>query len=111
MPGMTNHTADQSPIIEPDRHELLPLKISRGVAGNPRAYSVVLGNTELTNHLLGFGGVKVEFIDYGDNAMPIQPTITLTFAPDAIDLNLDAVLQTYLRTKDALERKTKTLGG
>ena len=80
-----------------DRNEKIPLRITRSDRGH---YKVFLGEIDLTMHLMAAGGFTVEMIDYA-GICPIQPTITLKFAPDATELDLDADLVAYLRDLDA----------
>lgn len=77
-----------------DRSESIPLTISRDPDG--ARYSVKLAGIELNRHIVT-GGLQIQFVSLGDG--PDRPQVTLTFAPDdAVELNLDAELLSYLQT-------------
>lgn len=108
---MTNEDTKGSPNIEVPQfgfHDPIPIVIRRGgIPGeDDNTYSVKLAGIELGLHLLA-SGVKVEFTD---DVMPGQPTVTLTFAPDAVAVDIDAAVIRLAKQRRRQARRRRIFG-
>lgn len=70
------------------------LRIDKNGPGN--TYRVLLDGHRLEG-MLKHDGVRIEWVDQGGPMS--EPQVTLTFGADALDVELDAELVTYLERK------------
>lgn len=88
------------PTHQPTRPENIPIKVGwEAGMGHP---TVVLGDLDITRHLSANGGIKVEIVDYPDLGRQF-PQVTLVFAADAMDVDIDVSLVEYVRSLETTE--------
>lgn len=76
----------------------IPFKITEGEHGAP---NITLGTIEHLEKFLLAGGLSIV---YGDEYAPGLPTVTMTFAPGALDFEFDAMLLSSLLAQARAEQ-------